>query len=196
MSLPDRIPVKTSSDAGESSMTRVFVEQLALTDLVERMLGFTGKDAELLQQVMARGSFVNGATRLRWESLSVSRAEAEQLLAKFPSPEPGRVFDASKCTGAQLLDGRVPIEIPKQAASVRRLLRRKSYWDVLLECATSKPLTYVEYSYTLRADRYRRELSVSETAMLKEQAILLTHGGLAQYLLENDFRIMELFTHR
>lgn len=196
MPLPDRIPVKTSSDAGESSLTRVFVEPIELTELVERMLGFTGKDAALLREVMARGSFVTGATRLRWEGLSISTTDAEQLLAKFPSPEPHRVFDADKCTGAQLLEGRVPIEIPKEAAAVRRLLRRKSFWDVLMQLAEAKPLSYVDYSYKLRADRYRRELTVAETALLKEQASLLAHAGLAQYILENDFRTMELFTHR
>ena len=196
MQLPDRIPVKTSSDAGESSLTRVFVEPIELSELVERMLGFTGKDAALLQEVMARGSFVSGATRLRWEGLSISTVEAEQLLAKFPNPEPHRVFDASKCTGSQLLEGRVPIEIPKEAAAERRLLRRKSFWDGLMQLAEAMPLAYVDYSYKLRADRYRRELAVSETALLKEQASLLTHAGLAQYILENDFRSVELFTHR
>ena len=196
MPLPDRIPVKTSSDAGESSLTRVFVEPIELTELVERMLGFTGKDAALLREVMARGSFVSGATRLRWEGLSISTVEAEQLLAKFPSPEPHRVFDASKCIGAQLLEGRVPIEIPKEAAAARRLLRRKSFWDELMQLAEAKPLSYVDYSYKLRADRYRHELAVSETALLKEQASLLTHAGLAQYILENDFRTLELFTYR
>ena len=196
MPLPDRIPVKSSSDAGESSLTRVFVEPIELTELVERMLGFTGKDAALLQEVLARGSFVSGATRLRWEGLSISIAEAEQLLARFPGSDPHKVFDASKCTGAQLLEGRVPIEIPKEAAAARRLLRRRSFWDVLMELAAAKPLAYVDYSYKLRADRYCRELAVSETALLKEQASLLTHAGLAQYILENDFRTMELFTHR
>ena len=196
MPLPDRIPVKSNSDAGESSLTRVFVEPIPLLELVERMLGFTGKDAVLLREVMARGSFVSGAARLRWEGLSISTAEAEQLLAKFPSPEPHRPFDASKCTGAQLLEGRAPIEIPMEAAAAKRLLRRNSFWDVLIQLAATKPLAYVDYSYKLRADRYRRELAVVETALLKEQASLLTHAGLAQYILENDFRMLELFTHR
>ena len=177
-------------------MTQVFVQHMDLHDLVERMLGYTGKDLELVRQVIARGSFVSGATRMRWDGFSISQDEIALVLKNFPSAEPDRTFDVSNCVGAQLLEGRVPIEIPSEAAVAKRLLRRKSFWDVLMQCAGAHPLEYVEYSYRLRSDRYRRVLLVSESTLLKEQTSLLTHAGLAQQIAENDFRILELFTHR
>ena len=196
MSLPDRIAVKTSSDAGESSLTRVFVETMEMKALVGQLLGHTGKDAELLQQVLERGSYVRGASRLRWAGLSVTKQEAAGLLADFAGNDASRAFAASRCTGALLLEGRTPVEIPKEAANSRRLFRRKSFWEVLMGCFEEKPPAYVDYSYKLAADRYRRELSLSETTLLKEQAKLLTHDGLAHSVLENDFRSIELFCHR
>ena len=192
-----QILVKISSDAGEASpMTQVFVQRMDLHDLVERMLGYTGKDLELVRQVVARGSFVSGATRMRWDGFSISPDEAAVVLKDFPSAEPERTFDVLNCVGAQLLEGRIPIEIPSEAAAAKRLLRRKSFWDVLMQCAVAQPLEYVEYSYRLRSDRYRRVLLVAESTLLKEQTSLLAHAGLAQQIAENDFRILELFTHR
>ena len=177
-------------------MTQVFVQRMDLHDLVERMLGYTGKDLELVRQVVARGSFVSGATRMRWDGFSISPDEAAVVLKDFPSAEPERTFDVLNCVGAQLLEGRIPIEIPSEAAAAKRLLRRKSFWDVLMQCAVAQPLEYVEYSYRLRSDRYRRVLLVAESTLLKEQTSLLAHAGLAQQIAENDFRILELFTHR
>ncbi len=177
-------------------MTQVFVQSMDLHNLVERMLGYTGKDPELVRQVIARGSLVSGAIRLRWDGFSISPDEVANVLRDFPSPEPERAFDIRNCIGAQLLEGRIPIEIPSEDAAAKRLLRRKSFWDVLMQCAVAQPLEYVEYSYRLRSDRYRRVLLVSESTLLKEQTSLLTHAGLAQQIAENDFRILELFTHR
>ncbi len=177
-------------------MTQVFIQQMQLTELVERMLGYTGKDVEMVRTVMQRGSLVSGATRLRWEGVTLSLDEIGEVLAQFPSADAGRPFVASDCMGAQLLEGRVPIEIPREAAASKRLLRRKSFWDILMECASAEPLTYVEYSYRIRADRYRRVLQVAESSLLKQRTDLLTHAGLVQQVLENDFRTVELFTHR
>ena len=192
-----QIPVKISSDAGEASpMTQVFVQNMDLHDLVERMLGYTGKDPELVRQVLSRGSFVSGATRMRWDGFAISQDEVALILKHFPSADPERAFDVRNCIGAQLLEGRIPIEIPSEAAAPKRLLRRKSFWDVLMQCAVAQPLEYVEYSYRLRSDRYRRVLLVSESTLLKEQTSLLTHAGLAQQIAENDFRTLELLTHR
>ena len=177
-------------------MTQVFVQLMDLRDLIERMLGYTGKDPDLVRQVIGRGSFVSGATRMRWDGFTISPDEIALVLKDFPSADPDRVFDVRNCVGAQLLEGRIPIEIPSEAAAAKRLLSRKSFWDVLMQCAVAQPLEYVEYSYRLRSDRYRRVLLVSESTLLKGQASLLTHAGLAQQIDENDFRILELFTHR
>ena len=177
-------------------MTQVFVQSMDLHDLVERMLGYTGKDPDLVRQVISRGSFVSGATRMRWDGFAISQNEVALVLAKFPSAEPWRAFDVGNCVGAQLLEGRIPIEIPWKVASAKRFLRRKSFWDVLMQCAVAQPLEYAEYSYRLRSDRYRRVLLVSESTLLKEHTSLLTHAGLAQQIAENDFRILELLTHR
>ena len=198
MPLPDTIAVKMSSDAGEvSQLTRVAVQQMPMRELLGRMLGLTGKDEAAVCRVLARGSLVTGAIRMRWESLEVTPQALLPLLAQFPDSDPTRVFSPETCSGVILSADLYKIEIPRDVATPCRLLKKRSYWDALMEVATAPPqLHYMEYSYRLRSDRYRRTLLVDETKWLKLEIEYLTHQGLARQILETDFRILELFTSR
>lgn len=200
MSSPATINVKISSDAGEvSQLTRVGMQQMPLRELVERMLGYTAKNEAEVQRILGRGSLVSGAIRMRWEGIQISRDELQILFTQFPDPDPTRQFAAENCTGSILSTDICKIEIPRDVAAPRRFLKKRSYWDLLMDIAAAKERQqpqYVEYSYRLRSDRYRRMLLVDETKQLKLNIDLLTHQGLARRILETDFRMIELFTSR
>ena len=67
MSLPATVRVKLSSEAaGSISITRVVVQDLPVRDLVEHMLGITGKDEARVRELLLRGALVSGASRFRW----------------------------------------------------------------------------------------------------------------------------------
>ena len=84
----------------------------------------------------------------------------EALLATFPDSDPERPFSAERCVRAVLRGGRQSIDIPRQAALRKPLLRRQSFWDVLMEVVRGANCRYVEYSYRERADLYRVDLTL------------------------------------
>src|SRR5690242_15275245 len=93
MSLPDRVRVKLSSEAAESiSLTPVVVREMPVRELVEYMLGVTGKDEARVRELLLRGSLVSGATRFRWSGWETDLPSVLELLATFPDPEPMRPF--------------------------------------------------------------------------------------------------------
>ena len=67
MALPPTVRVKLSSEAAESiSITPVVVQEMPVGELVEYMLGVTGKDEARIRELLLRGSLVSGASRFRW----------------------------------------------------------------------------------------------------------------------------------
>ena len=67
MALPRRVRVKLSSEAAESiSITPVVVQEMPVRELVEHMLGVTGKDEARIRELLLRGTLVSGASRFRW----------------------------------------------------------------------------------------------------------------------------------
>ena len=67
MALPPTVRVKLSSEAAESiSITPVVVQEMPVRELVEYMLGVTGKDEARIRELLLRGSLVSGASRFRW----------------------------------------------------------------------------------------------------------------------------------
>ena len=62
MSLPETVRVKLSSEAADYvSLTPVVVQELPLRELVEHMLGITGKDEARVRDLLLRGTLVSGA---------------------------------------------------------------------------------------------------------------------------------------
>src|SRR5947208_4000354 len=124
MALPDRIHVKLSSEAAESiSITPVIVREMPLRELVEYMLGVTGKDEPRIRELLLRGTLVSGASRFRWAGWEPDLDSLRELLATFPDADPERPFAAGRCVRAILRGGRQPVEIPREAVARKSLLQ-------------------------------------------------------------------------
>src|SRR5207302_7603968 len=131
MPLPPTVRVKLSSEAAEAiSLTPVVVQELAMRDLVEHILGVTGKDEARIGELLLRGALVSGASRFRWQGWEADRDDMRTLLATFPDPEPARPFLAANCVRAVLRGGRQAISLAREAAARKGMFQRTSLWDV------------------------------------------------------------------
>jgi hypothetical protein len=197
MSLPATVRVKLSSEAaGAISITPVVVQEMAVRDLIEHMLGLTGKDEERIRELLRRGTLVSGASRFRWGGWEADLAGLRELLATFPDHEPGRPFDAGKCVRAVLRGGRQPIDIPRQAGARKPLLRKTSFWDLLMEAAAAAPLTYLHYSYKERADCYRLEIPLPLAEKLRAAGEMVRYTTLRDQICSAGFVWAELYVER
>lgn len=197
LALPESIPVKISSEAaGYLTITPVVARRMAAAELIEAILCVTGKDAARIGEVLRQGSLASGASRFRWTPLEAGREEIQDALRGFPDPQPDRPFDPARCVRAALSGGRVPIELTRQAASRRRWLRRRSFWDALMETAGRLAPVYQHYAYADRADVYRTGLSVEAAGVLREQAGLLRYASLAASLREYFYDKVDLWVER
>src|SRR5882724_2952481 len=133
MPLPPTVRVKLSSEAAEAiSLTPVVVQELAVCDLLEHILGVTGKDEARIGELLLRGSLVSGASRFRWQGWEADRDAVRALLTTFPDPDPARPFSADRCVRAVLRGGRQSIELPREAAERKGMFQRASFWDVAM----------------------------------------------------------------
>src|SRR5215831_9881197 len=134
MPLPDRIRVKLSSEAAEGiSITPVVAREMPLRELVEYMLGVTGKDEARVRELLRRGTLVSGASRFRWIGWEADAPSIADLLRTFPDPEPSRPFAPERCVRAILRGGRQAIEIPRDAGLRKPMFRRGTFWQALLD---------------------------------------------------------------
>jgi hypothetical protein len=160
------------------------------------MLGITGKDVRRVHELLQRGTLVSGASRLRWTGWDADRAAIESLLAACPGSDPGRPFDPLLCVRAILRGPACRIEISREAAAARRMIRRRSFWDLLLEFARSTELQYCEYSYKERADRYIAELTPAAADALKENAGMLKYSSLEAQVRSSGLDRVEFYVAR
>jgi len=189
--------VKLSSEAAEGiSITPVVVREMATRELVEYMLGVTGKDEGRVSELLRRGTLVSGASRFRWTGWEADRDALRELLATFPDAEPSRPFAAERCVRAMLGGGRLSIDIPRQAAQRKPIFRRSSFWDRLLEVAGSGEPSYQTYSYKDRADTYLLTLQPPGAERLREAAALITFTSLRERIRREAFTWAELFVER
>jgi hypothetical protein len=197
MSLPERIRVKLSSEAAEAiSITPVVVREIPLWELVEHMLGVTGKDAGRVCELLLRGTLVSGASRFRWAGWEADRDAVAALLAGFPDPEPARLLAVERATRAILRGGRYAIEIPRQAGQKKPLLRRGDFWTTLLDVVVASEVRYLTYSYRDRADVYQVALAPEGIAKLRGAAALLTYSILRDRVEGDAFTLVELYVER
>jgi len=195
--LPERIEVKLSSEAaGSISFTPVVRRQMSPPELLEAILGVTGKDVARVGEVLRHGSLVSGASRFRWPPLEASAEEIATGLAAFPDSLPDRPFDPARCVRARLSGGRAAIDLNREAAGARRWLRRRSFWEVLLDAAAGLPLAYQHYSYAGRADLYGAELTPQARRSIREQAGLLRYSALEGQVREYGWDRLELWVER
>src|ERR1043165_2232778 len=134
MPLPSTVRVKLSSEAAEAiSITRVVVQDMPMSDLMDHILGVTGKDQARIGELLRCGSLVSGSSRFRWEGWEADPAAVRELLARFPDPDPARVFEAARCGRVVLRGDRRPIVLGRDAVARKGLFQRLSFWDVLME---------------------------------------------------------------
>ncbi len=181
VSLPETIRVKLSTEAAESiSLTPVVVQELPLRELVEHMLGITGKDEARVHELLLRGTLVSGASRFRWAGWDASRDGIRGMLASFPDSEPDRPFQAARCMRVVMAGPRLRIEISREAGIRKPFLRRGSFWQILMDVGSGGNPRYDGYSYKDRADLYRVDLSLPAAAQLRSEAKLLRYTTLRE----------------
>ncbi len=197
MALPEKIQVKLSSeDAGYVAITPVVVQEVPVRELIELMLGLTGKDSGRIHELLLRGTLVSGSSRYRWEGWDADREGIEEILKSFPDAEPSRPFAASRCVRVVLLGAGTRIELPREVAAKRRPLRRRSYWEALVEIARGGELEYVDYSHKDRADRYQMPVSSEVAVRLRQSAGALNYSSLARRVREMAIESVEFFAER
>lgn len=197
MGLPQKISVKiTSEAAGYVSFTPVQRQELAAGELVERILGVTGKRLSRIRDILAKGTFVSGSSRLRWEPIEADTAELEALLGRFPDEDPQRPFDSAHCVLVVFQGQRGSSEVAPEAAAKRRLFRKTSFWDVLMATFETARPEYHRYSYTENADVYQVKLPVDTLENILGQTSLLKYASIAQELHFLQPASAELFTKR
>ncbi len=183
MALPDIVPTKISSEAaGYVNITPVAKREMPLAELVEQILGVTGKDARRIREILSRGSFVAGSARYRWPPIEAAEGELRSLLEGFPDPQPERSFEAAKCRSVTLKGLRGSLELTREAASGRRWFKKQSFWEILIPALEACPPSYLRYSYSDRADVYGAPLSIETIRRLQAHAGLLKYSGLAGQL--------------
>ncbi len=196
MELPESIRVKLSSEAaGSIALTPVVVQEMPVREIVELMLGIAGKDVERIREMLRRGTLVSGASRFRWEGIEADAPTLHTLLATFPDADPGRPFNATACFRAVLRGGTHHVELPVDACSKRKFLRRRSFWNSVMEAAAGT-VTYLDYSYKERADRYHATLSPQAVERLRTDANLLVYPTLTAHIQAFVISEAEFFTRR
>ncbi len=197
MALPHTVRVKLSSEAAESiSLTPVVVQELATRELVEHMLGLTGKDEPRIRELLLRGTLVSGASRFRWAGWDADLEGLRDLLATFPDPDPSLPFVAERCTRVVLRGGRQPVEISRDAGTRKSLFQRETFWDRLLAVVCAAPPRYATYSYRERSDRYTRELSHAEADAIRAAAESVKFSTLKDQIRIVGFNLVEAYVTR
>lgn len=197
MSLPETIRVKLSSEAAESiSLTPVVVQDIQVRELIGHMLGITGKDEARLHELLLRGTLVSGASRFRWAGWEADLESIRTLLRSFPDSDPSRPFAPELCVRAILRGGRKPIEIPRQIGVQKPLLRKRSFWDLLMEVAVTGEVRYRDYSYKERADWYRLDLPIGAAQRLSTGSSVVKYTTLREQIRIGGFDAADLYVER
>ena len=164
----------SSEEAGSIALTPVVVRDMPVRELVELMLGVTGKDPRRIGELLKRGTFVSGASRFRWIGMEM---DVTGLLTSFPNPDPSRQFEPGNCDRAILRGGAKRIELPRDAAQKKRFFQSGCFWDLLLAALPSPQ--YLDYSFKERADIYRAPVGTEAAKTLTEGSKLLAYSTLA-----------------
>jgi hypothetical protein len=197
MGLPQTVRVKLSSEVAESiSLTPVVVQELAMRDLMEHILGIAGKDEARIREILLRGTLVSGASRFRWQGWQAEAPDLTAMLASFPDPDPSLPFAAARCTRVTLRGGRQAIELAREAIGRKSLLRRTTYWDLLMEVAGAASPVYQGYSYKDRTDRFLREFSRAEADRLRAGSDAVSFSTLRDQIKYSGFVQAELYVSR
>jgi hypothetical protein len=195
--LPERVRVKLSSEAAESiALTPVVVQEIPVRELIEHMLGVTGKDEARIREILLRGTLVSGASRFRWAGWAVDAAALGEVLATFPDAEPDRAFAAERCVRVILRGGRQTIEVRREVGERKGLFQRETFWGLLMEVMGAGAFRYAGYSYRDRADRMVRELSVVEAERLRAGSDAVKYSTLREQIRSVGYTSAEVLVER
>lgn len=175
MPLPETIPVRyTEEDAGYVTVRPLVRQTFRLNELLDMILSVSGKDPARVKQLLHSGTVVYHFYRYSWTGFDADETELAAQLAKFPDADPSRPFVPEQCTNAVFDDAvanfRHLLDLTREAASKRRLFRRQSFWDCLLEIAAREQPVYQKYSYSRRADLYQLDLDVENRERIAQAA--------------------------
>src|ERR1035438_2254903 len=201
MALPATVRVKLSSEGADSiSITPVVVQDMPVTELVEYMLGVTGKDEARIRELLLRGNLVSGATRFRWTGWDTDPEGLRELLATFPDADATRRFAAADCVRVTLRGGRQPIEVSREAGGRKGMFQRDSFWDALMKviegAARGASPAYAGYSYRERSDCYLRDFSHAEVGQIRAASGLIRYTTLSDQVRTLGFTHAELYVKR
>lgn len=175
MPLPESISVRyTEEEAGYVTVRPLVRQTFRLEELLDMILSVAGKDATRVQQLLHSGTVVYHFYRYTWAGFDADESELAAALAKFPDADPSRAFSPGSCTNA-VFDGpgenpRHLLDLAKEAASSRKLFRKQSFWQRLMEIASEEKPVYEKYSYSRRADLYRVTLDSENIVKIVEAA--------------------------
>jgi len=174
--LPETIPVRyTEEEAGYISVRPLVKQTFRLHELADMVVSVTGKNPGRVQQVFRAGTLVYHSFRYWWPGFDATAGELVSVLSQFPDDDPSREFRAEECTAVLVEGGGAPpapaLELTRELAGRKRLLRSRSLWDSLIAMAQSGTPAYEGYSHARRADLYRRVLSQQELAALLGEAV-------------------------
>lgn len=198
MPLPAQIPVKYTEEEAEYLSVRPVVRQtFQLAELVDMVLGVTGKDPARIQQILRAGTVVFNDYRYWWTGFDAVAEELAAVLAQFPDAGPARVFRAEECAAVVLagksyqpVSGHVVIpangiELSRAEAARKRMFgwmfSRKNFWDALMNVSSENAPAYLGYSYQRRADLYQVEIAPERAMALAREAEKLAPRSVRAY---------------
>jgi hypothetical protein len=183
VSLPESIPVRyTEEEAGYVTVRPVVRQTFRLLELLDMVLSVTGKDTPRIRKILHSGTVVYHFYRYWWEGFDPDEADLEAALAQFPDAAPSRPFSRAGCGKAIFESGgshpRNLLELERANGSHRRMFRKQSFWERLLEIAEDEKPSYQSYSYAHRGDIYRFELRPESAVLIARAAKQLAPGYL------------------
>jgi hypothetical protein len=195
MSLPDQVRLRITSEGAESiAISPVVVQEMPLYELVRQILGVTGKNAERVREILARGSLVAGASRFRWDGFAAEHAEVTSFLGRYPDPDRSLPFDSGRCFLAVLHGRDRQFTIERAAGERKRFLRRRSFWVELLTMAAAP--AYFDFSYRESADIYRWSPASADLDSLRSASKLLAYSTLETQIRTAAITCVDLYVRR
>jgi hypothetical protein len=173
--LPETIAVKYTEEEAEYLSMRPLVRQtFRAPELVDMIVQVAGKDSARVQQILRAGTIVFHSFRYWWQGFDPDAEALAEILARYPDAEPARSFRAADCVEVILESSGSPprhsLRIRRSEGSKRRLLRSRTFWDLLMSLARAATPSYREYSYSRRGDIYSLPLRPGQVAHLADEA--------------------------
>lgn len=167
----------SSEDAGAISLSPVQHRETPLVELVTWIVSVTGKDAPRIEEILKRGSFVLGLSRMRWEA-ATDAACLSEILDMLPGDWPERPLDAGKIREVVISAGVRNVVIPGDVARAKRWFRTESFLGRWLSSGVLPRPLYERYDYREQADRFRAPIPANAMAAYREAVDLLPSGAL------------------